>query len=265
MYVKLFSTLIHSTIWREELHIKVVWITMLAMADEQGDVWASIPGLADAARVSIEQCEDALTRFSAPDPYSRTKDHEGRRIEVMDGGWHLLNYEKYRQLRDAEHRRAQVREAVRRHRAKGKSSDQSGNQVKSDVITDVIKCNQRKAHTDTDTEAKNITRAENAADALFERFWKVYPRRAGSNPKKKARQVWDARIKQGVDPEVMIAAAERYRCYCDATDKTGTEYVKQAKSWLSPNGEGWLSSWDLPRGLPSTAPAFPDYPKALVR
>lgn len=255
MYVKLFSTLIHSTIWREDLHIKVVWITMLAMADEQGDVWASIPGLADAARVSIEQCQDALTRLSAPDPYSRTKDYEGRRIEAVDGGWHLLNYRKYRQLHDAEHRRTQVREAVRRHRAK--SSNQSGNQVKSDVISG----KPRKAHTETDTEAKNITRAENAADALFESFWRVYPRRAGSNPKKKARQVWDARIKQGVDPEVMIAGAERYGRFCDATDKTRTEFVKQSQSWLSPNYEGWLQSWDLPANPAATAPAFPDYPE----
>ena len=61
----------------------------------------------------------------------------------------------------------------------------------------------------------------------------------------------------------MIAAAERYRIYCDATDKTRTEFVKQSQTWLSPNDEGWLSSWDLPRGLPSTAPAFPDYPEPL--
>src|SRR2546425_5775977 len=118
MYTKLFATLIHSTVWREEMHIKVVWITMLAMADEQGDVWASVPGLADAARVSVEQCEEALARLAAPDRYSRTRDHEGRRITAMEGGWHLLNYAKYRAVQDADHRRALTRERVRRHRAK---------------------------------------------------------------------------------------------------------------------------------------------------
>ncbi len=111
---------------------------------------------------------------------------------------------------------------------------------------------------------RNKIKAADAADALFERFIKAYPKRAGNDPKKPARKAWDARIKQGVDPEVMIAAAERYSRFCDATDKTRTEFVKQSQTWLSPNGEGWLSSWDLPRGLPSTAPAFPDYPKALV-
>ena len=117
-FTKLFAGLVHSTVWREEMHVKVVWITMLALADRNGDVLASMPGLADAARVSLAQCEDALRRLSSPDKHSRTKDHEGRRIEPCDGGWHLLNYIKYRNLRDDENRRQQVREAVRRHRQK---------------------------------------------------------------------------------------------------------------------------------------------------
>ncbi len=110
---------------------------------------------------------------------------------------------------------------------------------------------------------RNKKKAADAADAMFERFRRAYPKRAGNDPKQPARKAWDARIKQGVDPEVMIAAAERYSRFCDATDKTRTEFVKQSQTWLSPKGEGWLSSWDLPRGLPSTAPAFPDYRKEL--
>jgi predicted nucleic acid-binding Zn-ribbon protein len=117
-FTKLFSGLVHSTVWREEMHVKVVWITMLALADRHGHVLASMPGLADASRVSLEQCEDALARLSAPDKHSRTKEHEGRRIEPVDGGWSLFNYVKYRNLRDDENRRQQVREAVSRHRAK---------------------------------------------------------------------------------------------------------------------------------------------------
>ncbi len=111
---------------------------------------------------------------------------------------------------------------------------------------------------------RNKMKAADAADALFERFIKAYPKRAGNDPKKPARKTWDARIKQGVDPEVMIAGVERYARFCDATDKTGTEYVKQAKSWLSPDYEGWLQSWDPPVNSEATAPAFPDYPEPLV-
>lgn len=97
-YVKLFGSIIHSTVWQADLHVKVVWITLLAMADEDGNVWSSIPGLAKAAGVSIEQCTEALRNFMAPDAYSRTKDHEGRRLAEIDGGWLVLNYTMYRRL-----------------------------------------------------------------------------------------------------------------------------------------------------------------------
>jgi hypothetical protein len=145
-FTKLFSSLIFSTVWREDMHVKVVWITMLAMANRNGDVLASLPGLADAARVSLDQCQDALAKLSGPDPYSRTKEHEGRRVEEIDGGWHLLNYIKYRELRDADERRIQTREAVRRHRAK-----QGDSITVSDVSPGKPKQKQKQKHTEETT------------------------------------------------------------------------------------------------------------------
>ena len=50
-YTKLHSNIIHSTIWRAPNHVRLVWITMLALCDRDGVVEASVPGLADAARV----------------------------------------------------------------------------------------------------------------------------------------------------------------------------------------------------------------------
>jgi len=93
-YTKLFSTIVASTIWREPDHVRIVWITMLAMSNADGVVEASVPGLADLARVTVEQCEDALFRLRTPDPYSRTKDNEGRRIADVDGGFLILNRAK---------------------------------------------------------------------------------------------------------------------------------------------------------------------------
>jgi hypothetical protein len=96
-YTKLFESILESTVWQEAPPIKVVWITMLAMADRDGVVEASIPGLAKRAGVEREECERALALFLAPDPDSRTTEHEGRRIEVVTGGWCLLNYNIYRE------------------------------------------------------------------------------------------------------------------------------------------------------------------------
>ena len=95
-YSKLFGSILDSTIWCESDETRLVWITMLAMADRSGVVNASIPGLASRARVSIENLKKALEVFSAPDPYSRTPDEQGRRIRAVDGGWQLINYGKYR-------------------------------------------------------------------------------------------------------------------------------------------------------------------------
>ena len=115
-FTKLFSSITESSVWMQDDHTRLVWIAMLAMADKRGRVWSSVPGLANRARVPIEAVERALGIFLAPDQFSRTKEHEGRRIEAMDGGWRLLNYLKYREVRDEEDQRAKTCERVRRHR-----------------------------------------------------------------------------------------------------------------------------------------------------
>lgn len=112
-YTKLFGSLIHSTVWQKEPHVKLVWITMLALVDKDGIVEASVPGLAKASGVTIEQTEDALSSFLSPDPYSRTKEAEGRRIETIDGGWHLINHRKYREMMASDERRERNAERMR--------------------------------------------------------------------------------------------------------------------------------------------------------
>lgn len=119
-YTKLFSTILASTIWREPAEVRVVWITMLAMSDSQGRVDGSVPGLADLARVSVEECQKALDCLSSPDFFSRTKELEGRRIKEIDGGWLILNYLKYRESDSTDLRKEQNREAQRRWREKHK-------------------------------------------------------------------------------------------------------------------------------------------------
>lgn len=121
-YAKLFSSIIHSTIWREPPHVKILWITMLAMSDKDGAVMASVPGLADAARVTIEQCNSGLQRLQEPDPYSRTKENDGRRITEIDGGWALLNYPKYRDLKSEEEIKEKNRVKVANWRQKQKDN-----------------------------------------------------------------------------------------------------------------------------------------------
>jgi hypothetical protein len=116
-YTKLFGwELLHSTVWRTPNPVRLTWIAMLAMVNRDGVVEASLPGLADAARVTLDECIEAIQVLSSPDPYSRTKAHEGRRIAECDGGWLLLNHRKYRDKLDAEDRRE--RDAARKRRSR---------------------------------------------------------------------------------------------------------------------------------------------------
>lgn len=72
---------------------------MLALADGEGYVGASVGGLAHVCRVGRADCERALEILMSPDPDSRTGRHEGRRVEKADRGWRILNYRAYRERR----------------------------------------------------------------------------------------------------------------------------------------------------------------------
>lgn len=122
-FTKLFSSIVHSTVWREPNHVRLVWVTLLALADQDGHVEASVPGLADAARVSIDDCAKAIETLSSPDPYSRTPDYDGRRIMAVSGGWVLLNYPKYRAKASKEERKEKAAERQRLHRDRKKGRD----------------------------------------------------------------------------------------------------------------------------------------------
>jgi hypothetical protein len=165
-FTKLFSSITESTVWCESSDTRIVWITMLAMCDQGGCVYASIPGLAHRARVSIEATREAMTAFLSPDPDSRTKDHEGRRVEEIDGGWRLLNHAKYRSARSIEERREYQAEWVRENRAKAKSNqmihvDKASTLVDTHRQMSTMSTEVDPSESDTDTESDtDIQRTE---------------------------------------------------------------------------------------------------------
>lgn len=154
-FTKLFSSITESTIWCEPDHTRIVWIAMLAMADHAGRVWSSIPGLANRARVPIESVEQALETFLSPDPYSRTPDHEGRRIEPIDGGWRLLNHAKYRTIRDEESIKESKRRYINERRAAERGVEKSRTESNS--------VERGRANAEADTESDKARSKEKAS------------------------------------------------------------------------------------------------------
>ena len=64
-------------------------------------------------------------------------------------------------------------------------------------------------------------------DEEFDEFWRAYPRRVA---KAGARAKWDAVVKRGIDPAMLLAGAQRY-----ATERAGTDprYTKHPTTWLN--------------------------------
>jgi len=132
-FTKLFNTIITSTIWQEDDKTRILWITMLALADFEGNISGSIPGIAYQAHISIKDCEKALKKLSEPDKYSRSKEYEGRRIQEIEGGWQILNYTKYRSLKID--RRAYLRKKQREHRKKESNKEKRKTNIHTNTHT----------------------------------------------------------------------------------------------------------------------------------
>ena len=78
----------------------------------------------------------------------------------------------------------------------------------------------------------------------FEELWKEYPKRSGDNPKPRALKAWNARKREGVEPQAIIDGVRRYAAFVRATGKEFTEYVKQAATFIGPD-RAFEASWDV--------------------
>lgn len=140
-FVKLYGSILRSSVWLESKETRLVWVTMLAMADSDGVVEASVGGLAHAARVERDECEAALQVLLSPDPDDRSGVADGRRIEAVRGGWRLINHRAYRELRSP------GAERVAKHRA-----------------TKALQCNDVTADPEAEAEAEQNTSLRSCAD-----------------------------------------------------------------------------------------------------
>lgn len=121
-FTKLFSRIVASSIWNESKDTKIVWVTILAMKNQDHIVDCSLGGLAVLARVSLEECEKAVAVLEAPDPDDSSGVEQGRRIKKIQGGWLVVNGEAWQEKGVADWKleqiKAQTAERVRKHRAR---------------------------------------------------------------------------------------------------------------------------------------------------
>lgn len=159
MYGKIFTSIYEGTLYGK-WEALVTFQQLIVLCDADGIVDMTPHAISARTSIPLKIIKKGLEILSTPDPYSRTPDQEGRRIELIDAhrpwGWHLVNHTKYQHMQDAETLRSQTRERVRKHR--------ESRRLSSDSVT-VTDGNARKRHTDTDTDTD--TKSKNKAQAPF--------------------------------------------------------------------------------------------------
>jgi len=232
-YTKLFNSILASTIWGEPMPTRIVWITLLAMVNKDGIVEGSAPGLATLARVSLQQAREALHALQQPDPDSRSKTDEGRRIRTVDGGWFIINHGEYRKRLSQDERREYLRLKQAEYRARKQASTPVNNvSDKSTLYTHTD------PDTDPDTKAKRqdqdppvrAPRSLTPTDPEFLTFWHRYPKKTGKGAAYKA---W---VKCKPSLEAVISALEWQTQQPDWLRDQG-QYIPHPATWL--NRAGW--------------------------
>jgi hypothetical protein len=128
MFAKVFFQIFESSISDDYL-CRHVFMDLLVLSDEEGVVDKTSKAISRITNVPLEIVERAIEKLSAPDPESRTPDEDGRRLVLIDNsrtwGWRIVNYPKYRAIRDEEARRISNRSYKREQRAKEKAAEEA--------------------------------------------------------------------------------------------------------------------------------------------
>lgn len=78
-----------------------VWAVLLAMKDKNGHVDVTPQYIHNVTGIPMDDLLACIERFSSPDPYSRTKDDDGRRMRLIDPnrpwGWVIINHHIYKE------------------------------------------------------------------------------------------------------------------------------------------------------------------------
>lgn len=117
--------------------------------------------------------------------------------------------------------------------------------VLQDVLLDTESTKERVSHT-LPKENNNLTVVPPVVphQNRFLQFWEIYPKRAGNRDKAAAEKAFNAACRRAT-PDEIIAGAQRYAIFCEAAGKIGTEFIRQARTWL--NQSSWKEEYDAPR------------------
>jgi len=187
MYGKIFESMYDGTIsvnWKA----LVTFQQMIVLCDSDGILDMTPPAISRRTNIPLDIIEEGIEFLQKPDPYSRSKAEEGRRIVLIDAdrswGWRIVNHKYYRDLASREDKKEKDRLRIAEKRNK---------------INNVASCSdvsQMSPIQDTDTNTnKTLKHTSNASriDIPYESITNLYhdilpqnPRIAKLSPARKA-------------------------------------------------------------------------------
>ncbi|MGJ4954608.1 YdaU family protein [Bradyrhizobium sp. HKCCYLRH2015] len=177
----------------------------------------------------------SIARLSLGD-WQRLRQKLAPFFQIEAGRWNHKRIDKERETAAEKHLRR-----VNAGRAGGNAKATA--QQSSSNATAELQALSYQSQSQPQSDKKELSRSD--ADAprparepsRFDEFWTAYPRRDGPNPRKPAAVKFDALVKSGGDPQVMIDAARKLAADEAARGNIGTRFVPQAVTWL--NQQRW--------------------------
>jgi hypothetical protein len=255
MYGKVFEQFFDSSINEEQLHVRFVFIGMLTLSDSAGRLDITRPALARRLNLPADKVDDALERLSAPDPFSRDTEGEGRRIIPLDPprswGWIVVNKSAYQDRRDFDLEREKTRARVQRHRGKKTRMATAALHVTAGNA-----CNPTETETETDTDTENqygqtglatLAVQDNPADGWAE-VWAKYPRK---EKRSRAESRFRATVKTRADLLAIQRALDNYLVHVRGIEDPTK--IQQGGTWFG-SWQEWASGCPV-HGQKCGAPA----------
>jgi hypothetical protein len=97
-----------------------------------------------------------------------------------------------------------------------------------------------------DADVPAAKKSKTDTDPKFEEAWALYPRREGGSSKPAALKAWNARVREGVNPDVLVSTVKAYAVAMQKAGNIGSRYVKQASTFFGPDRhfEAFVGSGD---------------------
>jgi len=219
----------------QPIEVRYTFIMLLAIADPTGRVVGTDVAIARRLNMPLDSFVNSVKQLGEPDPDSNSKEEEGRRVIPSDSerGYQLVNYIKYRNLKDEEEKREYMREYMRKRR-----EDEALRKTCKTVLNDVKNVTQAEAEADAEEDKNTSTpqtppaKPKRTSDESpeFLSFWQAYPRKE-SRPQ--AERAFRKAIKLA-DLAAILKGLERFKEVWKQNDAC---WIPYPASWL--NGHRW--------------------------